>query len=46
MKKITFIAASPLLLAGFVSGQEIQNFQRQVIVSPEIKDGQVYARPA
>jgi len=43
MKKLTLIIAS-LLLAGFVSAQEIQNFQRQAIVSPEIKDGRVTFR--
>jgi enterochelin esterase family protein len=43
MKKLTFIIVS-FLLAGFVSAQEIQNFQRQVVVSPEIKDGQVTFR--
>jgi enterochelin esterase family protein len=43
MKRLTF-AIAVLLIAGFVSAQEIQNFQRQVIVSPEIKDGQVTFR--
>ena len=43
MKGLKLIFLS-FLLAGIVSAQEIQNFQRQAVVSPEIRDGQVTFR--
>ena len=43
MKKFLFITVFALV-SSMLSGQELQNFQRQQVISPEIKDGKVTFR--